>query len=159
ELLVFIQAAHFNYFMERAEINSGMHVTHLGVDDATVSVLETGLSILSHVVAAERGFISRKVAIDRLVRMVDFLAKVERYHGAFPAKIDGRTGAGIFEIDSVPEADLTATAFLAQGLLVAGQYFGADSGAVSELTAKIDTIWQNIEWNEFVVAGQQNILL
>lgn len=157
-LLDFMQAAHFNYFMERAEINSGMHATHFGIDDATVSVMETGLSILSHVVAVDRGFISRKVAIGRLRRMVDFLAKVERYHGAFPAHIDGRTGKGIFEIDSVPEADLAATAFLMQGLLVAGQYFHADS-TVAELTAKIDTLWDSVEWNEFVVAGQQNILL
>src|SRR5690606_10732587 len=49
-LLDFIQAAHFNYFMERAEINSGMHATHFGIDDATVSVMETGLSILSDIV-------------------------------------------------------------------------------------------------------------
>ncbi|HWK59361.1 MAG TPA: glucoamylase family protein [Parapedobacter sp.] len=158
-LLDFIQAAHFNYFVERAEINSGMHAVHFGIDDATVSVMETGLSMLSHVVAAERGFISRKAAIDRLTRMINFLGKVERYHGAFPAKIDGRTGKGIFEIDSVPEGDLSATAFLMQGLLVAQQYFGVDSTEVGELTAKIDTLWDGVEWNEFVVAGQQNILL
>ncbi|MGV3762555.1 glucoamylase family protein [Parapedobacter sp.] len=157
-LLDFMQAAHFNYFMEHAEINSGMHATHFGIDDATVSVMETGLSILSHVVAVERGFISRKVAIDRLRRMVDFLAKVERYHGAFPAAIDGRTGKGIFEVDSVPEADLPATAFLMQGLLVAEQYFGTDS-TVADLTGKIAALWDGVEWNEFVVAGQQHILL
>src|SRR5690606_27186818 len=116
-------------------------------DDATVSVMETGLSMLSHVVAAERGFISRKAAIDRLTRMVNFLGKVERYHGAFPAMIDGRTGKGIFEIDTVPEGDLAATAFLMQGLLVAQQYFGVDSSEVGELTAKIDTLWDGVEWN------------
>ncbi len=158
-LLEFVQAAHFNYFVERAEINSGMHAIHFGVDDATVSVMETGLSILSHVVGVEHGFISRKAAVDRLKRMVDFLAKVERYHGAFPAKIDGRTGRGIFAVDSVPEADLTATAFLMQGLLVAKQYFGADSGAFSELATKIDTLWHGVEWNKFVLAGQEDILL
>src|SRR5690606_19584172 len=71
-LLEFVQAAHFNYFVERAEINSGMHAIHFGVDDATVSVMETGLSILSHVIGVEHGFISPKAAIDRLKRMVDF---------------------------------------------------------------------------------------
>lgn len=158
-LLDFIQAAHFNYFAERAEINSGMHAVHFGVDDATISVRETGLSVLAHVVGVERGFISRKVAIDRLRRIVGFLGKVERYHGAFPAQIDGRTGKGIFVVDSVPEADLAATAFLMQGLLVAKQYFGADSGKVTGLMAKIDTLWSDVAWNKFVVAGQGNILL
>ncbi|MEC3878735.1 glucoamylase family protein [Parapedobacter sp. 10938] len=157
-LLNVMQAAHFNYFMERAEINSGMHATHFGVDDATVSVMETGLSILAHVVAVDRGFISRKVAVGRLRRMVDFLAKVERYHGAFPAKIDGRTGKGVFNVDTIPEADLAATAFLMQGLLVAEQYFGTDS-TVADLTGKINGLWDCVEWNQFVVAGQQHILL
>src|SRR5690606_37025864 len=158
-LLDFIQAAHFNYFAERAEVNSGMHAIHFGVDDAVVSVMETGLSLLSHVVAAERGFISRKAAIDRLQRIVDFLARVERYHGAFPAKVNGRTGKAIFEVDSVPEADLTATAFLMQGLLVSKQYFAADSSALGEAAAKIDSLWNGVEWSEFVVDGQENILL
>src|SRR5690606_1653168 len=101
----------------------------------------------------------RKVAIDRLRRIVGFLGKVERYHGAFPAQIDGRTGKGIFVVDSVPEADLAATAFLMQGLLVAKQYFGSDSGKVTGLMAKIDTLWSDVAWNKFVVAGQENILL
>jgi len=159
ELLDFIQAAHFNYFLERTEINSGMHAIHFGVDDATVSVMETGLSVLSYIVGVERGFISRKAAIGRLRRIVDFLSKVERYHGAFPGKIDGRTGSGVFTIDSVPEGDLEATSFLMQGLLVAEQYLGADSGRVGALTAEIDTLWRGVEWDKFVVAGQENILL
>lgn len=160
ELLDFIQAAHFNYFLERTEINSGMHGLHFGVDDATVSVMETGLSVLSHIVGVERGFISRKAAIGRLKRIVNFLdKKVERYHGAFPAKIDGRTGKGVFAVDSLPEADLAATAFLMQGLLVAEQYFRTDSGGVPGLTTTIDTLWNDVAWNKFVVEGQENILL
>src|SRR5690606_41781861 len=70
-----------------------------------------------------------------------------------------RTGSGIFTIDSVPEGDLEATSFLMQSLLVAEQYFGSDSGRVAALTAKIDTLWRGVEWDKFVVAGQENILL
>ncbi|WP_262249478.1 glucoamylase family protein [Parapedobacter soli] len=154
-LLDLVQEAHVNYFEDRTEINSGMHAIQFGVDDAAVSVMETGFSILSQIVGVERGFTSRKAAIGRLRRMVDFLGKVERYQGAFPAKIDGRTGKGIFEVDSVPEADLVATAFLMQGLLVAEQYFGADSS----LTDRINTLWRGVEWDRFVVPGQENILL
>ncbi|WP_353126886.1 glucoamylase family protein [Parapedobacter pyrenivorans] len=158
-LLDFMQAAHFNYFVERAEVNSGMHGVHFGVDDATVSVKGTGLSILSHVVGAEHGFISRVAAIGRLERILDFLGKVERYKGAFPAEIDGRTGKGIFATDTVPEADLRATAFLMQGLLVAKQYFLSDTVAAKGLAEKIDALWNDIEWNQFVIEGQETILL
>ncbi|WP_353195435.1 glucoamylase family protein [Parapedobacter defluvii] len=159
KMLDFIQAAHVNYFVERTEINSGMHAIHFGVDDATVSVRETGLSILAYVVGVERGIISRTSAIGRLQRMVDFLGNVERYHGAFPEKIDGRTGKGVFTTDTVPEGDLKATAFLMQGLLVAQQYFQADSAETGSLMEKIDSLWNTVEWDRFVMEGQENILL
>ncbi|MFC7526403.1 glucoamylase family protein [Parapedobacter sp. GCM10030251] len=155
----FIQAAHLNYFIERTEINSGMHAIHFGVDDATVSVKETGLSILAYLVGVERGLLPRTAAIGRLQRIVDFLGKVDRYHGAFPEKIDGRTGEGIFTVDTVPEGNLTSTAFLMQGLLAAQQYFEADSGEADVLTAKIDTLWNSVEWDRFTIEGQEHILL
>lgn len=153
-LLDVIQAAHFNYFAERAEVNSGMHAVRFGVDDATVSVMETGLSILSHIVAAERGFLSRTVAGGRLERIVKFLAKADRYHGAFPARIDGRTGKGVYDADAVPVVNLRATAFLMQGLLAARQYFHDAPWA-----QQVDTLWQEVEWNRFVAEGQEHILL
>src|SRR5690606_16035961 len=110
-MLDLMQATHLNYFTERTEINSGMHAIHFGVDDATVSVKETGLSVLSYVVGADRGFISRATAINRLRRLVDFLGKVDRYHGAFPEKLNGRTGEGVFAVDTVPEGNLKSTAY------------------------------------------------
>jgi len=154
EFLDIIQAAHFNYFMERAEVNSGMHGVQFGVDDATVSVMETGLSVLAHLVAAEREFISRSAVASRIERMVDFLSKAERYHGAFPARLDGRTGKGVYKVDSVPEADLRATAFLMQGLLAARQYFEEEPW-----TGKIDSLWQDVEWTRFTLDEQEHILL
>ena len=158
-MLDFMQAAHVNYFIERTEINSGMHAVHFGVDDATVSVRETGLSILAYVVGVERGLISRTAAIGRFQRIVDFLSKVDRYHGMFPEKIDGRTGKGVFATDTVAEGDVRSTAFLMQGLLVARQYFQPDSGATDTLLEKIDSLWSTVEWDQFVIQGQEHILL
>ncbi|WP_257667772.1 glucoamylase family protein [Parapedobacter tibetensis] len=159
EMLDFVQAAHLNYFLERAEVNSGMHTVKFGVDDAIVSVRETGLSILAQIVGAERGLISRSTVVSRLQRVLGFLDKVDRYNGAFPALIDGRTGKGVFDIDSIPMADLASTAFLMQGLLVAQQYLQVDSGEVDPLVEKIDTLWKEIAWNQFTIEGQENILL
>jgi len=158
-MLDFIQAAHLNYFIERTEINSGMHAIHFGVDDATVSVRETGLSVLAYMVGVERGLVSRTAAIGRFQRIVDFLSKVDRYHGMFPEKIDGRTGKGVFATDTVPEGDVRSTAYLMQGLLVAQQYFQADSGKTGTLLEKIDSLWNTVEWDQFAIQGQENILL
>ncbi|WP_176146152.1 glucoamylase family protein [Parapedobacter luteus] len=158
-LLDAVQAAHFNYFWERAEVNSGMHSAHFGTDDATVSVKETGLGILSYIVGVERGFVSRSLVKSRLQRIVDFLGKVERYNGAYPAELNGRTGKGVFAVDTIPVADLKATAFLMQGLLVAQQYFQADSDDTDSLTEKIDSLWAGVAWNQFAIEGHEHILL
>src|SRR5690606_21254966 len=91
ELLDFMQAAHLNYFLERTEVNSGMHAVEFGVDNATVSVEETGVSLLAQIVGTSRGFVSQSATRNRLTRILDFLGQVDRYHGAFPAFLDGRT--------------------------------------------------------------------
>lgn len=158
ELLDFIQAAHLNYFLERIEVNSGMHTVQFGVDNAIVSVNETGLSLLAQVVGASRGFVSEAATRNRLKRILDFLEQVKRYHGAFPAMVDGRTHQGIFAANSVPEADLPATASLMQGLLVARAYFSKDSMQADSVIERIDTLWEGVEWDKFTIAGQENIL-
>jgi len=154
-----IQAAHLNFFLERAEVNSGMHAVRFNADDATVSVKETGLSILAQLVGVHRGFIPRQVMISRLERVLDFLDKTPRYNGAFPALIDGRTGKGIFEVDTVPQGDLRATAFLIQGLLTAERYFADDSVATAALSDRINRLWREVAWDRFVVEGREHILL
>lgn len=159
ELLDFIEAAHLHYFLERTEVNSGMHAVQFGVDNAAISVKETGLSLLAQVAGTSRGFVSRAATRSRLLRILNFLEDVERYQGAFPAFIDGRTHRGIFEIDSVPEADLSATASLMQGLLVAQAYFSKDTNETDSLVERINTLWEGVEWNKFTIAGQENILL
>lgn len=159
KLLDFVQAAHVNYFVERTEINSGMHAIHFGEDDAAVSVKETGLSLLASVVGVERGILPRPLVISRLKRIVDFLSRVERYHGVFPAVVDGRTAKGIFAVDTVPTGDLKATAYLMQGLLVAKQYFQADSAEAAPLIERIDSLWNTVEWNRFTLEGQEYVLL
>src|SRR5690606_13911537 len=96
----------------------------------------------------------------RLVRILDFLDQVDdRYHGVFPAFIDGRTHQGVFEVDSIPQADLQATAFLIQGLLVAQAYFSTDKNDADSLADRINALWEGVEWNKFTIEGQEHILL
>ena len=55
----------------------------------------TLLSTLAIVIAAERGWIARQEAIDRLLRSVRFLWKADSYHGVFPHFLHGGTGRTI----------------------------------------------------------------
>lgn len=149
ELLDFIQATHINYFVENAEVNSGMHALSLRNSEATVSVKNTGLSILSQIVGVDRGFVPRNLVVSRLNRMVGFLENAEQYHGVFPVLINGRTGKGVFADNTTPVADVSATSFLLQGLLVAREYFDGENSEETELRNKIDSLWSRVNWQKF----------
>lgn len=153
ELLDFIQSASINYFVESAEVNSGMHsVSVRSTRDASISVKNTGFSILSHIVGVERGIVARPFAAARIQRILSFLDGAERYHGVFPAILDGRTGRGVYPTDTIAEVDLSATAFLVQGLLVAKQYFDGDTKVEEELREGIDALSGQVQWEHFLVS-------
>lgn len=150
ELLDFIQEAHVNYFLENVEVNSGMHMLSRRVDDPRVSVKHTGLSLLAQIVGVERGFVSRNLVASRTLRILRFLEDAEQHLGVFPAWLNGRTGSGIHRIDSLPAVDVVATSYLMQGLLVAKQYFDGESTEEVALRGKVDSLYANINWEEFL---------
>lgn len=167
ELLETIQYAHLNYFDRHAEFNSGMHRVDLEGTDATVDVGGTGYSLLVQTIGVAHGWMTPRLFARRLATVVDFLTDhAEQYHGAFPAYLDGRTGRGVYEQDSLAFVDLTATASLMQGLLVAKQYLdslddhslqSAESDRpgrhqrLQTLGSRIDQLWERVEWNAFAL--------
>ena len=95
-LMTLVQKQTFNYFWEGAEPNSGMARERIHIDGQyplndfnVVTVGGSGFGIMATIVAAERGFISAEEATKRFDRIVDFLAKADRYHGAWSHWIDG----------------------------------------------------------------------
>lgn len=160
ELLDFIQETHINYFVENAEVNSGMHAMSRRVGDPRVSVKQTGLSLLSQVVGVERGFVTRNLVLNRALRILRFLKSAEQNHGVFPALLNGRTGLGVHRIDSLPSVDVVATSYLVQGMLVAKQYFDGDTDEETKLRAEVDSLYQRVNWEEFMAFdGESPFLL
>lgn len=150
ELLDAVEKSHISYFTDETEFNSGMHKVSPLVSDARVSVKSTGLGLLTQVIAVERKFISRQLLLDRLGRVVKFLNSATKYHGAYPELLDGRTGAPISNDSCEIAADLTSTAYLMQGLLVARSYFDKDDPEEKEIREKITALWKEVDWNAFV---------
>jgi hypothetical protein len=97
-------------------------------------------------VGIERGWLPRRAALDRLLVMLGFLAKADRFHGAFPHWLDGATGRAIRFSPRDDGGDLVETAFLLAGLLAARQYFSA-GGSEAELRERIDALWRAVEWD------------
>jgi exo beta-1,2-glucooligosaccharide sophorohydrolase (non-reducing end) len=159
ELLTMVQEAGFRYYWEAAEPHSGMTRENTPGDDDIVAVGASGFGVMATVVAAERGFITRQQAIERLLRVTGFLATADHYHGAWPHFLSGSTGRRLPVFDMYDNgADLVETSFMMEGLLAARQYFQHDGAPGRELYQRITQLWEGVDWNWFRATPQQDAL-
>ncbi|WP_445738122.1 glucoamylase family protein [Mariniflexile sp.] len=161
ELLNLIQKQTFNYFWEGAEPNSGMARERLHTDDVyptspknTVTIGGSGFGVMAILVGIERGFITRDEALNRYLKIMDFLEKSDRFHGVWPHWLNGETGKIVPFSKKDTGGDLVETAFLVQGLLTVSEYFKDGNEKEKELTAKIDKLWKAVEWNWYTKNGE-----
>ena len=160
-LLDTIQYQTFNYFWDGAEPNSGLARERLHMDDAyptspknTVTTGGSGFGLMAILVGVERGWISREEAFNRYTKIVNFLEKADRFHGAWSHWIDGETGKMYPFGKKDNGGDLVETAFLVQGLLTVAEYFKNGNEQEKELVAKIDKLWKGVEWNWYTKGGE-----
>jgi hypothetical protein len=161
QLLDTIQYQTFNYFWAGAEPNSGLGRERLHMDDVyptspknTVTTGGSGFGLMAILVGVERGFITRKEALNRYLRIVDFLEKADRFHGAWPHWMNGETGKVVPFSKKDNGGDLVETAFLVQGLITVAEYFKDGNAEEQELVAKIDKLWKDVEWDWYTKNGE-----
>lgn len=148
QLLDMVQEAHFRYYWEGAEPNSGLARENIPGRRDMIATGASGFGIMAILVATERGFITRDEAVERFTTITSFLSGADKFHGAVSHFIDGTTGKTIpFFGKRDNGGDLVETSFLIQGLLAAHQYFNRDTGEEKLIREKIDTFWKGIEWN------------
>ncbi|MEI6139522.1 MAG: glucoamylase family protein [Mariniphaga sp.] len=159
ELLELVQKQTFRYFWEFAHPVSGMARERsneaYGYGNEVVTSGGTGFGVMAMIVAAERGWISRDTAVRHLLKMVKFLGKADSYHGVFAHWLNGTTGKTIPFSRKDDGADLVETSYLFQGLLCVRQYFNQDDNLESELRNRINSLWNEIEWNWFTKGGEE----
>lgn len=148
ELLDMIQQAHFRYYWDGAEPNSGLALENIPGRSSMVATGASGFGIMAIVAATERNFISRQQAVERFIRITDFLAKADRFHGVFPHFLDGETGKVVpFFGQRDNGGDLVETSFLMQGLLAARQYFNGKDANETKIRNTITKLWEEVEWD------------
>ena len=156
-LLTLVEQQTFNYFWADADVNSGMSKERASQTEVTTG--GSGFGIMSMLVGAQRGFITRAQALTRITTIVNFLTNsVTTYHGAFSHWINGATGATIpFSTDD-NGGDIVETSYMITGLLCARQYFNSssDMGEIN-LRSAINAIYNNVDWNWYRQNGQ-NVL-
>ena len=158
-LLTLVQKQTFRYFWDYAHPVSGMARERsnaaYGYGDEVVTTGGTGFGVMAMIVAAQRGWIPRDSISGHLLRMVHFLSRANRYHGAFPHWMNGATGKTIPFSTKDDGADLVETSYLFQGLLCARQYFDHSNAIETDLRSSIDALWKAIEWSWFTKGGEE----
>ncbi|MER9578259.1 beta-glucosidase [Mesorhizobium sp. M0189] len=158
-LLDVVQRQTVRYFWEGAHPVSGLardrQKTTGDPANDLVTIGGAGFGIAAIIVAVERGWIDRTVALLRLHGMLDFLENSPRYHGVFPHFINGRTGATIPFRRKDDGADLVETTFLFQGLICAREYFAGMTTGEVRLRQRVDALLLQAEWNWFTRGARQ----
>ena len=147
ELLTIVQERTFRYFWDYAHPVSGLARERLGSDDIVTSG-GSGFGVMAFPVAVERGFITRDQAVERLLKIVNFLGcKADKFHGAFPHWLNGTTGKAIPFSPKDNGGDIVETALLLQGLLTVKEYFNGEDPRETAIRDGIDAIWRGVEWD------------
>src|SRR5512133_1677275 len=97
-LLTLVEYRTFQYFWDGAEPVSGMARERFHSDgiypDNDMNIVTTGgtgFGLMAIIVGIERGFITREEGFERFQKIVEFLEKADRFHGAWSHWIDGTT--------------------------------------------------------------------
>jgi len=152
EFLDMTQRAAFRYFWDWGDPISGIARERYepNENDITNTSGGGGFGVMAIIVGIERGFITRDEGIERVKKIVDFLAnKIEKFHGAFPHWFNGTTGKVIPFGTGQNGADIVETSFMIKGLLTARQYFNGSTSNEVFIRNTITQLWLAIDWDFF----------
>jgi len=154
-LLDLVQQQTLKYFYDFGHPISGM--AHERNSSNIVTTGGSGFGIMAMIAGIKRGFISRPDGIARFNKIISFLEKADRFHGAWPHWLDGSSGKVIPFSTNDNGADLVETAFMTQGLLTLRQYLTPADTVGNNLIKRINNLWQAVEWDWFR-QNNQNVL-
>jgi hypothetical protein len=139
----------FVYFWEQADHATGLVLDRARVDGGRAkgpsrdiaSTAATGFGLTAICIGAERGWVSKKEAADRVRATLQFFAnKADQEHGWFYHWMDVSTGERKWD----SETSSIDTAFLLAGALTAGQYFSSDPEIpqlAKDIYSRVDFQW------------------
>jgi hypothetical protein len=162
-LLDEVQRATFRFFWEGSHPHSYMapdRRTRSELDagalrpDVPMAVGGSGFAAMATLAAAERGWVSREAALERIAALVDLFWRAPCYHGAWPHFMDGASGATLPFSRKDDGGDLVETSYLCMGLLCARQYFDGDAASERRLRERITVLWEEVEWSWYTRDGR-----
>ena len=149
-LLDEIEHKGFLFFSEQVHPRTGLVRDRAHADgspsEGKASIAASGFSFPAWVIATERSWVSRPVALERVRTALRFLATAApRHHGFFYHFMEMDTGARAWkcELSSIDSSLLYA------GMIVAREYF-----ADPEITTLVNRLLDDVDWQWFRNGGQ-----
>ena len=149
-----VQRTTFQYFWDGAEPVSGLARERIHMDGEypsndknVVTTGGSGFGVMAILVGIERNFITRSQGFERFKKIISYLEKADRFHGAWPHWMYGETGKVKPFGRKDNGGDLVETSFMVQGLLCVKQYFQNGNAEEKALAARIDKLWKEVDFN------------
>ena len=146
ELMDMVQKYTFRYFWDEGHPVSGMARERNNSEDI-VTTGGSGFGIMGILVGIENGYITRSEGANRIIKIISFLQYAEKFHGAFPHWMNGRTGKVVPFSQFDNGGDLVETACLMQGLLAARQFFDVNNNTEKAIRQIITKLYEDVEWD------------
>jgi len=141
----------FQWFWDSADPKTGLVPDHWP-GDSFASIASVGFALTAYGVGVERGYITRKQAVERTLATLQFFNDAKQgddeddvtgYHGFFYHFLDMQTGkrhARGVELSSVD------TTLLLGGVLFAQSYFDRNTKDEKEIRQLADAIYRRVDW-------------
>jgi len=163
-LLDLVEKQTFDFFWDGAEPNSGMAPERVHMDNiypendqSTIATGGSGFGCMAIIAGIHRRYITRKQGLQRFEKIISFLERADRFHGAWSHWINDET-AHVKPFGSDDNGgDLVETCYLLQGLLCVREYFKDGNEEEKKLSARIDKLWNEVDF-DWYRNGRQNVL-
>lgn len=141
----------FDFFWETADSTSAQLPDRWPTPSFS-SIAATGFGITSYLIGAERGYITREQAAERVLKTISFLHQLPKgdsasgvagYKGFFYHFIDMKTGHRYRNV----ELSTIDTGLLMAGILSAQSYFDGETENEKQIRAIADSLYLAIEWD------------
>ncbi len=157
ELLDILQQYTFRYFWEGAHQESGMALERSNGSGVTAASGATGMGLMAMIAAHERAYRPQHEIRERILKILGFLEKCDRHHGAWSHWYNASTGLTQPFSTYDDGGDLVETSYVAQALAALRNYFTGSDTASEQIRQKSTLLLNSIEWDWYRQGGQ-NVL-
>jgi len=155
----------FRYFWDESTEAGIVQGTGLAAEGSqrhnVVTIGGAGFGVMATIAGVERGWISRDQGIERLQLGLDFLTnKAVRFGGIWPHWINPNTGSdNMFNSTKggvkKPSDDMVESCFMLSALLMAREYYDANTPAEIEIRETINEIYAAVDWKLYTNGQNQ----